>query len=296
MRRLIAALVALVLLAGCGGGEDAEQALEQTFRAGRAVESGRLDLALRVQTDGRSTLPRPLALRLRGPFVVGEGRAPGFDLDVETTIEGRPLRLGAVSTGRRGFVTVGGEAYSVDARTFARLGSAFERARTDARGVAGERLARAGVDPRRWLRAVEDRGTEELDGTTVRRLSGQVDVARLLADLDRLVVASRELGAGGREHRLGPLERRVIEESVERARVDVWTGEEDRVLRRLALDVRFGVPADQRGEADGLERGALRLDLAYRDVNEPQVIRAPREARPSDELAAALARALAPRP
>ena len=288
--RLLALLaLPVALLAACGGGQSPERALQETFDGTRPVHSGRLEFSLRVDAEGPSTLPGPVALRLRGPFVTRGVRPPRFDLAARLATGGRNLQFGAVSVGDRGFVTFGGRAYRLDRRTFARFRRAFERARPAGHRGPGGRLAEAGVDPRRWLREVEDRGTEQFDATTVRHLSGPVDVRRLLADLDRLLARAGELGATRPGRRLGPLERRVIEEAVDRAQVYVWTGDRDRILHRLAPEVSFEVPAEERAAAHGLRRGTLRLDVGYRDVNEPQTIRAPRRARPLAELPRAIA-------
>jgi hypothetical protein len=72
----------------------------------------------------------------------------------------------------------------------------------------------------------------------------------------------------------------------------VWTGREDHTLRRIAVDVRFDVPADERAKGSAPQAGRVRLDLAFADLNREQAIGAPAHLRPVSELAGAMRRVL----
>src|SRR2546421_511707 len=62
--------VAVMLLAGCGGGggEDPQKVLQQTFSGNKKVTSGKLDLSLTVTADGVQNVNGPISLSLTGPF------------------------------------------------------------------------------------------------------------------------------------------------------------------------------------------------------------------------------------
>ena len=70
--------------------------------------------------------------------------------------------------------------------------------------------------------------------------------------------------------------------------MEVWTGEEDKILRRLNVQLRFNVPEENREAANGLTGGTLRFDLTLGAINEDQDIKAPEDARPFEELVAAV--------
>jgi len=262
--RLALVAIAVTALAGCGGGgsptaapSDARGLLRETFSPDRRVESGRLDLALR-QGDRR--------LAVRGPFATeGEGSAPRFALDVDA--EG--LSAGVTSTGEEGFVEFAGQAYAIPGAMFRTLRANLEEGQRQ----GARSFATLGIDPTRWVTDPRTAGEAKVGEDAALRIRGGVDVPRMLEDLDRLAQRAGRLGgAAGGPPRLGAGERRELERAVRNARVEVFTGAEDRVLRRLVLAF------------DLRDEGATRLDLRLTDVNEEQTIEAPGDARPLDEL------------
>src|SRR5205085_6338392 len=78
--------------------------------------------------------------------------------------------------------------------------------------------------------------------------------------------------------------RKQLKDSIKRAKVDIWTGKDDKVLRRLKLDLSFVVPLALQGQLQGVKGGDIKLDLEVADVNKPQDIRPPANPRPWSEL------------
>ena len=109
---LVVALLAMTLLAGCGGGDAADsstpvdQLLDETFSGGKTIESGRLDVSLDVETG----TGQPVALKVAGPFInQGAGRLPQLDLDASFTGGGQTIEAGVTATADSAFVSYGGE-------------------------------------------------------------------------------------------------------------------------------------------------------------------------------------------
>ena len=69
---------------------------------------------------------------------------------------------------------------------------------------------------------------------------------------------------------------------------DLWTGEEDKILRRIEVEFGFEIPRDLRQDTQGVERGNVKMALEIADVNEEQTITAPKDARPLSELQSTL--------
>jgi hypothetical protein len=284
VRLALAALLALGI-AACGDDgarpasqrTDVDQLLQDTFAGGREVTSGRLDLRLRVEARGAAArgLPGPVALRLRGPFASeGAGRLPRFALAAE--LDGGLLRIdaGATSTGDAGYVRFAGEDYAVPGVLFRQLQAAYEEAQRQ-----GGSFAALGIDPRRWLTDAQNAGEATVGDVETIKITGRVDVRALLDDIDTALGRAAALGlphAGSLPERLTPAQRERAERAVERARVEIFTGRDDRILRRLRVDLRV---ADEReGGAD------VDLDLTLTEVNDEQQIEAPSDPRPFDEL------------
>ena len=111
-RLLLLALTALLALvvAGCGGdsGSSAssdtsvDDLLKQTFTGEKKVESGKLDLSLKIDIQGGSSqVQGPISLSLSGPFQTqGKGKLPKFDIDAAFE-GGRPEPQGGRHLDRR---------------------------------------------------------------------------------------------------------------------------------------------------------------------------------------------------
>lgn len=275
---VIALLAALALgVAGCGGddggGDDPETVLQETFSGDNAVDSGRLALSIDAEASGQGG--GTLATSLEGPFQSREDdQLPLIDFAVALTVdanEGIDFKGGLQINEDAAFVTVGGQAYSVDDQTYATFSDLFAQS-AQARDEQGEEgsdlLDRVGVDPEAWLTNVSNEGTEDVDGVETIHISGDADVARIAEDAQRLDPTGSAGAAGSAE----------LEESVNSARIDVFTGAEDRILRRLELELDLEDP----GSSD--DSLTLSLQLDFTDVNEPQSFEAPADAKPLTDL------------
>jgi hypothetical protein len=304
-RRLVplALVVALAgaLLAGCGSGgghADVQALLSQTFGPDKPVHSGRLDLRLEVDAQGLQSFQGPLAIHLAGPFQSqGTGKVPKFDFDVAFATGGSTLRAGAISTGDKGYLTLQNRAYQLSDQLFKRLQQSRKAALPA--GQAKQQaptLQALGIDPRRWLRNARRVGEEDAGGVRTVHLAAGIDVPRFLADVNTLLGKAGRLGVTGATNgvpsSLTAAQRDKIARSIQDAKVDVWTGKDDRALRRLAIDVRFDVPADVRAKGTPAQKGRVRFELGIADLNKPQAVGPPANPRPLSELTAALQQAL----
>ena len=152
------AAVALVI-AACGGddsGSDGQEAsastdvnelLTQTFTGSKEVNSGNLDLNLKIEAQGGDAqLDGPVSISLKGPFQAQDGgKLPKFKLDAAIEGAGQSLQAGATSTGDKGFVSFQGTDYVVDDQVFQQFKAGFEEAqKQSSRRQAELRVARHG--------------------------------------------------------------------------------------------------------------------------------------------------------
>jgi hypothetical protein len=297
--RALVALLALLLtalgLAACGddggnGGSgssaDAETLLTRTFTGAHRMSSGTVDLRLRIDAQGGdSSLNGPIELNVTGPFQSGEGDddLPRFDLALEAGAQGQHIEAGLVSTSDRLFVRVGDTAYEVPGLIVSQLKEQFRKARRQASG--GSLLDLGDIDPMSWLNDPEVVGSETVGGVETDHITAQVDVAALLDDIEELLPKLREQipsGVGGPEipESIPEDTRRQIEDAIKDATVDVWTGQDDRTLRKLTLRVTVEPPED----SDAPDSLDVDFSVAFADLNEPQTIEAPTSTRPFSEL------------
>jgi hypothetical protein len=282
---LVVALLAAILLAGCGGGDAADsstpvdQLLNETFSGDKTIESGRLDASLDVETDSG----QPLTLKVAGPFRnQGAGRLPQLDLDASFAGGGQSLEVGVTATSDQAFVSYGEDTYEIAGPVFQQFKAGYEEAAKS--GRQDQSLASLGIDPRRWLTNAENAGEAKVGDTDTIKITGDVDVPKLLDDIDGALERLRQLGVQGSEQlpeRLTDEEKQQTAEAVERLDVEIYTGAEDRILRRMVVDL--GLQGLQGGQTVD-----VRFDLQLLEVNEDQDIAAPSGAKPFDELVAQL--------
>ncbi|MCW3039260.1 MAG: hypothetical protein JWM31_1165, partial [Solirubrobacterales bacterium] len=303
-RALALLLLALstLLLTACGSSSDktptdAAGILKDTFGAGKPVKSGKLNLAVALDTTGLTGVTGPVKLTLTGPFQSqGGSELPAFDFDVALATGDTNLTAGAVSTGKAGFLKFQGTAFALPEAIFTQFKKGYEASSKQAgKKAGGPSLRTLGVDPLRWLTAPRKIGTETVGGAEANHVSATVDVPKLLTDVDTLLKKAGTLGgqaAAGVPNGLSAARRAQIEQGITSTTFDVWAGKDDGTLRKLDVKVGFTIPASARSRAGGLQKGVVDLTLTIADLNKDQQIDAPKSTRPLSELQAAAAELL----
>jgi hypothetical protein len=143
-----------------------------------------------------------------------------------------------------------------------------------------------GVNPRGWITSAKNEGEEEVAGVETTHVSGQLDVKKMVKDLNKFVArAGQSLGAGSAVPK--PLPQSTLDKIADVVRnptFDVYIGTEDERVRRLSANVQIIVPEADRQAARGIEGGSLELTIEFRDVGKPQKIEAPAQSRPLSDL------------
>jgi hypothetical protein len=276
------------IAAGCGGGSgdaasastDVNQLLKDTFSGGKTIKSGNLNLALRIDAKGGSSSAQgPISVSLSGPFQTqGAGKLPKLDLDAKVEGAGQNISAGLVSTGDKGFVKFQGASYAVTDAIFAEFKKGYEQAQANAGKQKGQSLATLGIDPRRWLSNPKNAGEAKVGDTDTIRITGDVDVNKLLDDVNTALEKTRSLGVQGSQNlpeKLTPAQKQQAADAIKALGVEIYTGKDDRILRRMVVDL----TADAQGQS-----AAVKLDLQLTGVNQDQTIDAPSGAKPFDQL------------
>jgi hypothetical protein len=218
-----AVLACAALLASCGEEEPPPPDLPAGRMLDRALDrppaSGRASIQLEAQLPRLSS--GPVAAQLEGPFVLGEGRVPSFDLEGEAQAAGFGIDGSLVFAGDDAYVVFFGENYRVGSD---RVSALAQRAR--------------GVDPGTWFGPPRHAGAEEVEGVDAYRIEAPLDQGRAAADLDRV-------GLGAAETR-----------GLVGGRIEAWVGVDDGVVRRLRLSsepLDFDVVLSDLGEPQTIE-------------------------------------------
>jgi hypothetical protein len=279
-------VLAVGLVAGCGGGDDeassstdVNELLEQTFTGKKEVNSGNLDLSLRIEAQGgEAGVSGPLLLRLSGPFQSQEdGRLPEFSLEASFEGGGQTFNAGATSTGDNGFLSFQGTDYAVDDQIFEQFKAGFEQAQQQGEDQQ-QSFSSLGMDPRKWLTDPTNEGDAEVGDEDVIKITGGIDVSALLDDVNNALEKASALGLGQTgqvPERITDAQKRQVIEAVKDPRVEIYTGKEDQILRRMVVNL---------GVEDSGTSGTVAFDVAITDLNEDQDIAEPSDAKPFQEL------------
>jgi hypothetical protein len=248
------AAAAVAALAGCGGKDSPNQVLSETAGKLGDIRSG--VMVFDVRASGRGAGRRAqIGFRVDGPFALARGGAlPVAKLRYTQRSGSRQASATVISTGKEAFVEAGGRTRRLGAAQARQLRSAAGQVSSDG-GVRKLRLER-------WMRHPKLTGGPKVGGDATDRITADVDVAAALKDL-----------AGG----LG--DPKQLAQAVKRARVEVLTGTEDRLLRRLTLDVDLAldVPEGLRQQLGELVGGEARILFEVADPNRKVSVPRPAE-------------------
>jgi hypothetical protein len=246
-----AALLAVAVACGGGGDGGARGALRETARNLDGIRSARMDLRMQAESAGGKA---PVGFALSGPFALPEKQ--GLPVAEMTLTELRGAHESTVE-----FVSTGQEAYVV------RDGRATKLSGGVSVGGEGGGLGTLRIDS--WLRdpVMHEDGDRDV-------IASRLDVVRALDDLGRL---GERLGtaflAGLRP--LDGTSKKALENAVEDSSITVWTGRDDRVLRRLEIEVVLGASGDVPAGLRSLVPVTLALTLELDDVNQPVRVEPP---------------------
>ncbi len=220
---------------------------------------------------------------LEGPFQTDEGDPTAFpqlDLSAQISASGAgDFDGGLITTEDNAFVEYQGEAYEVGSSVFQRFTALSERsarqaqANKDARSI----FDRFGVDPQGWLTNVSNEGDEDVEGAETIHIHGDADVEQIFTDFARIVQqVPGEAGAT-----LDPDQLDQVMSAIQEASLDVYSGKDDRILRRLGLSLAIEPPASAGGTVTSVD---VDLTLTLSEVNDAQTISAPSDAKPISDL------------
>jgi hypothetical protein len=282
---LLSALLAGVLVAGCGG-DDTKSVTDLLDRAfDTPIGSADMTLDIAVELDGVEELQDPIEVAVTGPYdSTEEGQIPRLDWEITAAAQGQSFNAALTSTGDRAFVGFQGTDYEVSRQTVA----ALNRQLAASEEAEGERdISDFGINAREWVVDAEEEGDEEVAGVETTHVSGGLDLARVLDDLNSAVEEASELGGQLGQQAPPALteeQQEQIEEIVDDPRFDAYIGKDDDRLHRLSADLEFEVPEDEREATGGLEGGRVSFSIEFANVGSPQPIAAPEDARPISEL------------
>jgi hypothetical protein len=269
VRRLVWLLAAVLAFGACGGEESATDVLGETADNLSEIRSG--DLSLELMFAAKSGERQ--GFRLAGPFALDGGELPVAELEYTQIAGNRATNLTFISTGEEAFVEIGGTAYELPPDLIAEVKEATGD--VEAEGLGEE------IELGDWIQDPELTDGGEVAGVETDRVSARLDVVNavnglmeIAADFGGLEPPPAVEGQGAEQ----------VQRAVESALIDVWTGKDDRLLRKLTLAVDFTPQVP--GEVRNVLGIAVDFELEISDPNKDVTVSAPDNPRPFSELPA----------
>jgi hypothetical protein len=277
---LAVALGAALALAACGGGgndEDPQELLDQTFSNDESISSGVFQLDINLDASGGDQ-SGTLEAKLGGPFQSQEGKVPQFDVDADLNAEGAQGNIsftgGLISTGDKAYVNFQDTNYEVPQELFDQFATSYVQLQSQNQSDQGNGnlLSSLGIDPSNWLTDLSNEGTEDVEGTETIHISGQADTPKLVEDLKAIAQ-----NAGSAAPQVDTKQLDELTSIVESADFDIFTGTDDKLLRKFEANIELAPQADTPGAPSSVTAD---LAITLSDVNQAQTISAPSSAEP----------------
>ena len=275
-------------VAGCGGGsssnsEDPQQVLDQTFNNPTKITSGKLDLSISGSAEGQQS--GNFTATITGPFQTDPKNPTAFpQLDLTANVSGSQggpsisFDGSLITTTDNAFVEYQNQAYEVGTAAFKQFATAYAQAakQNQKKGSSSSGFSQFGIDPKTWLTNVTNEGTTDIDGTNTIHIHGDADVAKIVTDLQKVAQQT-----GGATQQIDPAQLKQLTDAVQTASIDVYSGADDHLLRKLAVSLAIAPPSSAGSSVSKIN---VNFSITLSDVNQQQTITAPSNAKPISDL------------
>jgi hypothetical protein len=269
MRQAAPVLALLVLLAaGCGGGGgDARKVLAQTASRLGDIRSG--DLTMRLVVSPRKGTKGRIGFELRGPFGLERGGLPVAKVAYTQIAGASEATATFISTGVKAYAEVNGKTYEL----------ASDATNVLRQAGGGGTIAELRIDD--WLDHPQVTDGGNVGGAETQHLEADLDVVAAANDLLSLV---RQLGRNAPTIKGKSADQ--LRDAVRSSSIDVWSGKDDHLLRRLLLkaDLGFDVPDSLQRALGDVVGAKIDFELAVSDPNKAVSVPPPVNPLPSSAL------------
>jgi hypothetical protein len=286
-RRLVSLLlvalasVAALALSACGGDDDSGDATQQLRDAFKTpIKSANVSLDMSAKVDGVPQLSQPVSMKLTGPFETrGENKVPKLDWDVNVSGAGQTFTGSLASTGDNAFIGFQGQNYEVGTEAIQQFEQQAAQ-QNQQQGLSPEQL---GIDPGSWVKDAKEDGEEDVAGTKTTKITGGLDVEKMLGDLNSAVDKAGPRMGQNNAQKLTPEQINQVKQVVKDPTFEAFVAE-DKTLRRMTATINFTIPESQRQQASGATGGNVRFSIQFANVGQPAQVEAPTDAKPLSEL------------
>jgi hypothetical protein len=299
---MLAVAIGALVLSACGGGKksssttagsggnDATSLISQTFSGQHNVKSGKLALTIALDLKGGGAPSGPINIKLDGPFDGSDSKSfPKLDFNLTVDTGGQAFSAGVATDAKTAVLKFQGQNYAVPASFVSQFTKSYEQAKAKApKSGGGTSLKDLGIDPAKLIKNPKVVGDEDVAGTPTTHISAPIDIDQLLNAIDTLLSKAGSLGVpqtGSVPTKLTDAQKQEVRDAVKSATIDVWTGKDDKTIRKLQLKTSIAPKSSGSG---GLQSANVALTMQLSDVNKAQTITLPTNAKPLSDLTSQL--------
>jgi hypothetical protein len=280
----------LAVLVGCGGGDssgdkasntagkanspEVKKLIRETFGANSKASSGNLSAVVDITVKGAPRYREPIQVSLVGPFTNAGGQ-PETMLDVSLGLRGGILGGDMYLKGDKAYIGLGSTAYEIPAS----IAGPLRRPLGSSPGNALDAILGVfNINPDKWAKNPRVVGHERINGVDTIHGTAEINTKRFfldLAALARRLTSLRITDITGLPRAVDRSDRAALNRSVKKATGDVYTGADDKVLRRAKLNLLLRPSAKDRAR---LKFSSIKVaaNLDVTDVGQPQKVDVPK--------------------
>lgn len=286
----VVSVLLIAVLVGCGGDDsssggtaaadkggaanspEVKKLIRQTFGPNDKAKSGNISAIVDITVKGHPRYSEPIQVSLVGPFSDAEGQ-PEAKLDVSLGLRGGILGGDMYLKGDKAFIGLGSTAYEIPSSIATPLRSPLQKDGNTLDAILGV----FNINPDRWAKNPRIVGNERVAGIDTIHVTAEINTKNLFLDLATLakrLTSLRITDITGLPREIDARDRAALARSVKTATGDVYTGADDKVLRRAKLNVLITPSAkDRKILKFSSMKVSANLDIS--DVGTPQKISVP---------------------
>ncbi len=285
-------MVLAVVLAGCGGGSkggdgasgdqagapnspEVRKLIRETFGPNDKATSGNISGIIDITVKGLPRYREPIQVSVVGPFTDAGGGPPQAMFNVSLGLRGGILGGDMYLKGDEALIGLGSTAYKIPEPIAGPLRAPLEAKSDNALAAV---LGVFHIAPDRWAKNPRIVGKERVAGIDTIHGSADIDTKALFLDLAALakrLTALRITDITGLPREVDRAARQALQRSVKTATGDVYTGADDKVLRKAKFDMLLQPSAKDRKVLGGFTSIKVVANLDVTDVGSPQTVKVP---------------------
>jgi hypothetical protein len=281
-----------VVLAGCGGSSSEDKAtkdaagkpnsaevkklIDDTFGPNDKATSGNIAGTIDMAVKGLERYKEPIQVSVTGPWTeTGSGSTPDAKFDISLGLRGGILGGDLYLKGDQALIGLGSTAYTIPASIATALRAPMEKHPDNALSAV---LAVFHIAPQRWAKDPRVVGNERVAGIDTIHATADLDTKAMWLDLAALakrLTALRITDITGLPREVNREARAALERSVKSASGDIYSGADDKVLRKAKFNLLIKPSRKDRETLGGFTSIKVTGNLDVSDVGSPQKIAVP---------------------